>query len=123
MSALHRAEPGREPGLPTSPRGFTSCHPKSRIVRKKADQPSGPNRPGVRGVRDRPTDSWRRRSQRLPNMCNKVLPEVPCRRGSAFVRRVGSSTRRVGFCATGHVNGGGKQRGGNLSEPGSRPQT
>ena len=29
----------------------------SRTVRKIADQPPNPNRPGVRGVRDRPTDS------------------------------------------------------------------
>ena len=33
--------------------GFTKfCHPKSRTVRKKADQPTNPNHPGVRGVRD-----------------------------------------------------------------------
>ena len=40
----------------SAPRGFTKATPTPAA--KKADQPSNPNRPGVRGVRDRPTDSW-----------------------------------------------------------------
>ena len=45
-----------------------SCHPKSRTERKKTDQPTNPNRAGVRGVRDRPTDCGGGEGQRLPNM-------------------------------------------------------
>ena len=38
-------------------RVLLSWHPKVRTVRKIADQPTTCRRPGVRGVRDRPTNS------------------------------------------------------------------
>ena len=69
-----------------------SCHPKSRTVRKKADQPTNPNRPGVRGVRDRPTDSVTKVGGCLTK---KVLPPVSAMPTRISLRRVGSSTRKL----------------------------
>jgi hypothetical protein len=79
-------------------RGFTKLpHPKSRTVRKIADQPANPDRPGVRGVRDRPTDfgltlGGGRKKQRLPNKESSARGAMPTR---ISLRRVGSSTRKL----------------------------
>ena len=69
-----------------------SCHPRSRTVRKKADQPTNPNRPGVRGVRDRPTDSWRRASFLTWVTPRSARGAMPTR---ISLRRVGSPTRKL----------------------------
>jgi len=69
-----------------------SCHPGSPTVRKKADQPTNPNPPGVRGVRDRPTDSWRRASFLTWVTPRSARGAMPTR---ISLRRVGSPTRKL----------------------------
>ena len=62
-----------------------SWHLRSRTVRKIAYQPTNSGRPGVRGVRDRPTDSRPAGRagglagplRRLPNKASKFQPEAP----------------------------------------------
>ena len=54
-----------------------SCHPKSRTVRKKADQPTNPNHPGVRGVSGL-TNRLCGESRGLPNKENSAA-EMPTR--------------------------------------------
>ena len=82
-------------------RGFTKLpHPKSRTVRKIADQPANPDRPGVRGVRDRPTDfgltlGGGQKKQRLPNKESSARGAMPTRISPGSLRRVGSALPRA----------------------------